>query len=468
METIRKPLKSSILKGIGLFVITLCVFLVGVQYFFLRSTLYTQYQNRIASILNVARHMITDVDDLEECIRTGKKSGQYHELQAKLDNLKESSGIHYVYVIVPLNMEENDNIRNVIAGTTQEEYEEDPNPVELNSPDTYPKDVARKYMDAYNSDGTTYFENMTAHGYDYTGTIVLRNSSGERVAMLCVDCEASEIHMQIRESLLDLLIVVVILGLLFATVFMIWADRHIVQPIRTVEEDVVRLARKSHTSRNPDAMVYSAEEIKTGNEVESLAHAVENMSHDMRDYVKNLVDQEKELVRLSSIANRDPLTHVGNRNAYKQYVDGLQLKMTEGHIEFGILLMNSKGLGRVNEEYGNDKGDLYLQKACRVICEVFHHSPVFRMDGDEFAVMLLGEDYFNRQSLIEEAERIYFTTASDEKTPPWEQVSVTFGLAEYVEAQDRTVGEVYDRAKQMIQGKKDWLQREPEQPEAKA
>ena len=98
----------------------------------------------------------------------------------------------------------------------------------------------------------------------------------------------------IMENLLDLLIIVVILGFLFATAFMIWADRHIVQPVRTLEKDVTRLAQKSRTSRNPDALLYSAEGIKTGNEVESLARAVENLSVDMRDYVKNLVEKERE------------------------------------------------------------------------------------------------------------------------------------------------------------------------------
>ena len=293
--------------------------------------------------------------------------------------------------------------------------------------------------------------------------MLVLKKGGEKVAALCADFDVNEIHRQIRENLLDIVIIVVILGLLFATAFMIWADRHIVQPVRTLEKDVTRLAQKSRTSRNPDALVYSAERIRTGNEVESLAHAVETLSVDMRDYVKNLVDQEKELVRLNTVVNRDALTHVGNRNAYDQYAENLQLKMTEGRTEYGILLVDPNRVTRINDEFGHDKGDMYLQKACRVICEVFRHSPVFRMGGDEFAVMLTGEDFINRRALIDETLNIFYKSASDEKTPPWEQVSIEYGFAEYSPIGDRTVKDVYDRANKELNAKKEWLHTEGKQ-----
>ena len=458
MNTIRKPLKGSILKGIGLFVATLSVFLAVVQFFFLRNTLYSQYQTRITNILKDAENVI-DVKDLAECIRTGEKSAKFMETQEALNAIKDRTGVHYLYIVIPENAEVTDNMRNVMAAVARYEADDEDAYVELNAltGSDYTQMAAKKYLDAYGRDGITFFENSTQFGNDYTGLKVLADDeTGEKVAALCVDFESDEIRAQIRENLLDILIIVVILGLLFATAFMLWADKRIVQPIRTVEKDVAQLARKSHTSRNPDAMVYSAEEIRTGNEVESLAKAVEQLSLDMRDYVKNLVDQEKELVRLNSMANRDVLTHVGNRNAYEQYVENMHLKMTEGHIEFGILLADTNGLKRINEEYGNDKGDIYLQKACRVICEVFRHSPVFRVGGDEFAVMLLDKDYINRQALMDEAQSIYFKSLSDEKTPPWEQVSVSFGLAEYDEQQDRMVKDVYERADEALRVMKDY------------
>ena len=460
MSRIRKPLKGSILKGIALFAAVLCVFLIIAQYIFLQRTLYGQYQKRITSIINAAQSMI-DPDDMEECIRTGAKSDRYNQTQTMLDNLKETSGVHYIYVVIPLNTEAADNMQNVIAGVTKEEYISAPYPlVELNglTGDAYSPAIAGRYMDAYNQEGITFFENSTVFGTDYTGLIALKDSRGNRVAALCVDCEAGEIRGQIRENMLDILIIVLILGLLFATFFMVWADRKIVAPIRTLEKGVAEFAGKSHDRLNPGLPAFSAAEIRTDNEVESLAKAVEQMSVDMQEYVKDLVEKETELARLSSMANRDALTHVGNRNAYDEYAEKLQLKMAEGHTEFGVILADTNGLKRINGEYGHDKGDLYLQKACRVICEVFHHSPVFRIGGDEFVVMLTGDDYFNRQMLLQDGQATYRKSATDEKAAPWEQVSVALGMAEYSEGTDRTVQDVLDRADQQVREIKERIQ----------
>ena len=116
--------------------------------------------------------------------------------------------------------------------------------------------------------------------------------------------------------------------------------------------------------------------------MESLACAYRNMFDDLREYVKDLLKQEKEPARLSAMANRDPLTRVGNRNAYESFTEALQLKMSEGPQEHAILVTDTNGLKKINEEHGHEKGDLYLLKACRFLCEIFRHTPVFRLGGD--------------------------------------------------------------------------------------
>ena len=107
MNEIRKPLKRSILCGILLFIFVLCVVLTGVQHFTIRRSLYRQYKDRIRSVLNYAETRI-DPDDLAECIRTGQESEQFRLTQTALDEIKEQTGVHYLYVIIPLNTEETD------------------------------------------------------------------------------------------------------------------------------------------------------------------------------------------------------------------------------------------------------------------------------------------------------------------------------------------------------------------------
>ena len=57
-------------------------------------------------------------------------------------------------------------------------------------------------------------------------------------------------------------------------------------------------------------------------------------------------------------------------------------------------------LKQINDQNGHDKGDIYIRAASQLICRVFAHSPVFRIGGDEFAVVLQNEDFINREDLI--------------------------------------------------------------------
>ena len=452
MNEIRRPLKRSLLCGIILFIFVLCIVLIGAQHFSIRRYMYRQYEKRIHSILNYAESRI-DPDDLAECIRTGQESEQFRITQKYLDEIKEQTGVHYLYVIIPLNTDDTDNVRNIIAGATKDEYENEPETlVKLNelTGDDYSAEAARKYLDAYNGEKETYFENTTAFGTDYTGLRVLKDSGGEKVAALCVDIDVEEIREQLYDNILDILVIVIIVSLLFASAFIVWADTNVIKPIRQLEKGVRGLAERSHGQRNPDAMKLDLPEIRTGNEVESLAHASQNMFNDMRDYVKDLLKQEKELAKLSTMANRDALTRVGNRNAYESFAEALQLKMSEGPQEYAILVMNTNGLKQINDEHGHEKGDLYLLKACRIICEVFHHTPVFRLGGDEFAAVMSGEDYRNRTELVKLARKELLQAETNETAAPWERISAAIGVTDYDRKKDRTVKAVLERAEKLM------------------
>ena len=42
----------------------------------------------------------------------------------------------------------------------------------------------------------------------------------------------------------------------------------------------------------------------------------------------------------------------------------------------------------------------WTRDACMIVCKTFRHSPVFRIGGDEFAVISQGEDYEHIEDLI--------------------------------------------------------------------
>ena len=86
------------------------------------------------------------------------------------------------------------------------------------------------------------------------------------------------------------------------------------------------------------------------------------------------------------------------------------------------------------------EGDAYIRSACMLICNTWKHSPVFRIGGDEFAVVLQNSDYQNRQALeqqIKEQIRVNLKAG---------KVVVAVGMADYGDESGNSADSVFQLA----------------------
>ena len=430
----KRPLKKSILTGVIIFILLLCVVLSVVQYNSYKTMLYSHYKSQITGILRFAELEI-DVNDLARCIETGVKTDKYLETQKSLDKIKESLNVHFIYIVVPLNTEPMNNMKNVIAGATQYEYEYEADEiVQLNelTGDSYSPETARKYLDAYQSGELSFFEASSQWGCDFTGLLPLLDAGGKPVAALCVDVDVAEINGKLRNNIVEGNILILLLGMLFVGAFYVWVERKVSDPIEQLEASVVEFASKCRDQKDPEALNIDVPVIRTHNEVETLADAVSRMGSAIRDYVQNIASTERELERVTLLGNKDNLTGVRNQNAYDTYMAELQSKIAEG--------------------------DQYIQKTCRVICEVFSHSPVFRISGDEFAVVLTGQDYQERNALLRWARTTFRDIEQDETLPLWERCSAAIGVAECEPGTDLTFEGITERVMESMVQEKERMQ----------
>ena len=171
---------------------------------------------------------------------------------------------------------------------------------------------------------------------------------------------------------------------------------------------------------------------------------------------KRLTAHMKEnITTLNRRAYIDALTSVRNKWAYASFIEDLQtcLDADDGNMQFAVGVFDCDNLKLVNDKYGHDKGDIYLKKASHLMCHVFQHSPVFRIGGDEFSVILQNDSFRDRDELIREFKKAMAETNAAAGNP-WEQVNVSFGIAEYDSEQDGAVIDVVRRAdKNMYENK---------------
>lgn len=164
---------------------------------------------------------------------------------------------------------------------------------------------------------------------------------------------------------------------------------------------------------------------------------VENREEDVRREKEHLA----ALSMANKIARRDELTHTKNKTAYHEMEQELQEQMDEEGASFGIVVCDINDLKIINDTEGHKAGDDHIKASCSLICNIFRHSPVFRIGGDEFVVILRGQDFANRASLLSSIRR-----RAEENTRIGEGPVVASGLAEYQPLADQTVEDVFNRA----------------------
>ena len=161
-------------------------------------------------------------------------------------------------------------------------------------------------------------------------------------------------------------------------------------------------------------------------------------------------EEEREIRDLNRKVFVDALTSVRNKGAFDEYVQDMQKQIEQKEpIEFAIGVFDCDDLKKINDQYGHDKGNEYLKVASRLICKTFQHSPVFRIGGDEFTVIIRNEDYQNREALAEQFEQSR-KEICEKAENSWEKVCVAMGIADYDPEQDYSVNDTVRRADRLM------------------
>ena len=217
-----------------------------------------------------------------------------------------------------------------------------------------------------------------------------------------------------------------------ASLFTMFYTRRITRPL----EQLTEAANQADRGNYEHELTYDKDD-----ELGRLTNTFKRLSSHMKDHISDLNKQ----------VFVDALTHVKNKGAFTTALDELQVHLDFDREKqaFAIGVFDCDDLKLINDQYGHDNGDTYLKTASRTICRVFQHSPVFRIGGDEFSIILRDEDYQNRDALVSRFRRdCSEVTASAENK--WEQVHVSMGIAVFDPLEDRDVNDVLRRADKIM------------------
>ena len=167
------------------------------------------------------------------------------------------------------------------------------------------------------------------------------------------------------------------------------------------------------------------------------------------DEISDLTNSFSEMVAaldeknrmITAIAYQDGLTGVKNSNAYRDFEKRINEEIKEGKAKFAVILMDVDKLKMINDNLGHEAGDRIIIGCCYTLCKGFSHSPVFRVGGDEFVAIALGEDYEKRFEIYEKL-RDHKILVKNTK------YDYSIGLATYEPELDQCFKDVFARADQ--------------------
>ncbi len=216
--------------------------------------------------------------------------------------------------------------------------------------------------------------------------------------------------------------------------------QHIVQPLKELTAAAVKIADGDF-----DVKI----NCQSTDEIGTLAKSFQKTAASLKEYVGYI----------NGLAYKDSLTGIRNNMAYQEYVSGLKARMVVRDTHFALALFDANGLKSINDTYGHAAGNLLIINSAKYICNVFKHSPVFRIGGDEFIAILENEDYENREELYrtfyENMSQV--TISAKEREIP---ISIALGMADYNKDEDFLYENVFAKADHAMYQKKNEMKKQ--------
>ena len=180
---------------------------------------------------------------------------------------------------------------------------------------------------------------------------------------------------------------------------------------------------------------------------------VEDEKDEYRRKLEKMLEKERQQEReLGSVKEKiytDALTGAGNKLAYLEDEERINERIrSNGPSDWGVAVFDLNDLKKINDTKGHKTGDISIYNACMLIREYFAHSPVYRIGGDEFAVILEGQDFRERVELLSS-----FNKQAEDNLKAG-RIVVASGMSVFRPEEDRSFRSVFERADRMMYRRK--------------
>ena len=286
------------------------------------------------------------------------------------------------------------------------------------------------------------------YGHTYTNYVPLI-IEGTRMGLIGTEVDVEKLNLQILLNTMREMFFVAVVLIICVIISLAFLNKVYITKVIGLAESV----EKYSTDKDPEISKEIERYNNNGDELSDLAGQISAMIVELDFHMKNLIATHKELTEtkekasnMQALANKDALTGIRNKNAYDNEIALIDTGLKESPIDFGIAMIDLNYLKKTNDTFGHEQGNQAIKKLCHIVCVIFDHSPVFRIGGDEFVVILRGHDMEHYDELRNRFEEEMEIVKKDSNIPQWEKVSAAIGAAFFDPEIDKTVSDVFKRA----------------------
>ena len=425
----------------GLFVM---VIILPFTYFWFQNRMLKDY-SRMANAITSLMSQVVDGNLVQTYLEEGIDADEYQALRKQLFEIKENyPDVLYAHVIhfeeegarVIFNLQNTGKMAIGAPGQVMELL-----------------DPYREYVDKLvRGMQVSVVTGKTEDGRMFAYFEPVRDDLGKVQCHVCVAFSMEELYQQDFSYLIGVLFVVGIGVTLVLVLDVNMVRRSVIRPLKQMSDCARSFTYDTESDRFRNVQAMEELNIQTHDEIQELYYEFMSVMKESLYYMTNLSRaknsiqaQEEKLDQISETAYKDALTRVGNQASFNKLTDTLNRDIAEKKAKFAIVMVDLNNLKYVNDTYGHKYGDSYIKGCCNIICGVYKRSPVFRVGGDEFVVVLRNEDYISRLLRMTQITEAFMASYGQESAQPWEKYSASVGMSEYTDA-DTNVDQVVKRA----------------------
>lgn len=285
------------LRAKSVLVVALMALLMGataiaVSYRTYASTMDEYYKTITMNLTKTAASLL-DCDKLEQYLLTGELDAEYDRMLETLKKIQRDNGLEYLYA---LDVRPEEGLTYTIIDTDPDGGFGVTDPLIQPMPEGL--------------DELVYISNTPDYGWLSSSMINLKNSAGQTFGVICADLSMNEVMADRHDFLVLVLLVICAVMVASGMIMVVLVGQFVVKPInqlaaaagsyvsdRAGDEDVA-LHRSAQNHDPTVASAISRLDIRTGDEIESLAGAIQTMEREINEYIDNLtaVTAEKERI----------------------------------------------------------------------------------------------------------------------------------------------------------------------------